>query len=258
LSEIYISIRISHSFGLWQSPTGHCERQLVSFSRDVVVLDRHCILALSVAAAIPTRKVLFSHHSPCLLPRYLSQIRHYGQGGRGNPYWVHQWVQEFKAYVNTGICSYFKLTFVLFQNLLSIQSQLPCVLSGHDPSASAHSRQYQGNWAYMVLLGLPNGTILRCLTVDNLKSPISICFTKPCRFRDCTISVSRSSCMDWKKTATGLDWTGKSPDRWSGPLQLFAVAVAVASNQGGPKDQMKPVATSLFRVVQHRCQNVHF
>ena len=64
--------------------------------------------------------------------------------------------------------------------------------------------------------------------------------------------------MDQKKTATGPDQTGKRPDRWSGPLQLFSVVVAVASNQGGPKDQLKPVATSLFRVVQHGCQNVHF
>jgi hypothetical protein len=64
--------------------------------------------------------------------------------------------------------------------------------------------------------------------------------------------------MDWKKTTTGLDWTGKKPDRQSGPLQLLAVAVAVASDQGGPKDQLKPVATSLFGVVQHGYQDVHF
>jgi hypothetical protein len=53
-------------------------------------------------------------------------------------------------------------------------------------------------------------------------------------------------------------WTGKRPDCWSIPLQLFAVAVVVASNQGGPKDWLKLVATGLFRVVQHGCQNVHF
>ena len=34
--------------------------------------------------------------------------------------------------------------------------------------------------------------------------------------------------------------------------------VVVASNQGGPKDQLQPVATSLVRVVQPECQNVHF
>ena len=50
-----------------------------------------------------------------------------------------QWVQEFEAYVDTDICPYFKLNFVLFQNLLSMQSQSPRVLSGHDPCASAHS-----------------------------------------------------------------------------------------------------------------------
>ena len=64
--------------------------------------------------------------------------------------------------------------------------------------------------------------------------------------------------MDRKKTTTGLDRTGKRPDRRSSPLQLLAVADAVACYQGGPKDRLQPVATGLFRVVQCGCQNVHF
>ena len=63
--------------------------------------------------------------------------------------------------------------------------------------------------------------------------------------------------MDWKKTATGPDGTGKRLDHRSSLLQLLEVAVAVAFNQGGPKDQLQPVATSLFRVVQPGYQNVY-
>ena len=64
--------------------------------------------------------------------------------------------------------------------------------------------------------------------------------------------------MDQKKTATGPDWTGKRLDCRSSPLQLLEVVVVVASNKGGPKDQLQPVATGLFRVIQAGCQNVHF
>ena len=72
------------------------------------------------------------------------------------------------------------------------------------------------------------------------------------------IGVVLAGPVAWTGKRPQLDRTGKRPDHRSSPLQLLAVAVAVASDQGGPKDQLRPVATGLFRVVQHGYQNVHF